>query len=178
MQCLARHGCLYGPSLEIINDFFLALSSGCAVNQAGDWDYCRMCSHECMRFHLIKVCTDNCYFLISTIWKETVLIRGSDWDMKRRETNVRFVVVYKSLLSGFMYLQSWKVFVSQNFDEVLLMGPVSSHLCFWENIHVCVPSSKLISHPCELKQCPALSTCARLMEDIYILYESNLLLAW
>lgn len=58
---------LYGPSLETISvSEWVSLSSGCAVNRARD--YSRMCSHECMRFHLIKVCTDNCDHLIFTIW--------------------------------------------------------------------------------------------------------------
>lgn len=165
---LAPHGSLYGPSLEIISFFAerASLSSGCAVNQAGDWDYCRMCSHECMGLHLIKVCTDNCYYLISTIWKETVLIRGFDWVVERRETNVCFVAQYESLRSGVYVSAELEGFCVPNFDEVLVSGPVPS-LSLGK--YPCVPlASKLISRPSELKQCTALKTWEGRLKVLYL----------
>lgn len=171
LHFLARHGSLYGASLEFISFFaqWASLSSGCAVNQAGDLDYCRMCSHECMRFHLIKVCTDNCYYLMSTIWKETVLIRGFDWDVKRRETNVCFVASCTFLLSGDYVsaeLEGFFFFFAPNFDEVLILGPVPFQSL---GKYPCgLPSSKLVSHPSELKQCPALKTWHRWLKVLYL----------
>lgn len=98
-----------------------------------------------------KVCADNCYYLISTIWKEAIIIRGFDWDVKRRETNVCFVALYT-----FVFLRRWKCFRVPSSDEILVSGAVPApHL----GKYPCVPpSSELISHPSELKQCPALKT--------------------
>lgn len=135
---LAQLGSLYGPSLEIIR-FFCRVGLTklcCAVNQPGHWDYCWMCSHECMGFHLIKVFTDNCYYLISTIWEETVFIRGFDWDVERRETNVCFVVLYKSLLSGGLCICRDGGFCVRNFDEVLVSRPIP---CLCLGKYPCVP---------------------------------------
>lgn len=130
---LAWHGSLCERSLEIISFFaaWASLSSDCAVNQ--DEDYCRMLSHEYMRLHLSKVCTDNWNYLIITIRKE-VLIRGVDWDVKRRETNVCFVV-HISPLWGLVSAEL-EDFCVPNFDEVLVSGssPISR---LWENIHSC-----------------------------------------
>lgn len=140
---LAWHGSLCGRSLEIISFFavWASLSSDCAVNQAKD--YCPMFSHEYVRFHLNKVCTDNCYYLIITSWKETVLIRSFDWDVKRRETNVCFVV-HISPLWGLVSAEL-EGFCVPNFDEVLVSwsSPISR---LWENIHACPhpPSSSAI----------------------------------
>lgn len=90
-----------------------------------------------MGFHLIKVCTDNCYYLIFTIWEEPVFIRGFDWDVEGRETNVCFVVLYKSLLSGGLCIcRDGGLFcVSETLMRSLFQH--QSHVCVWENIHVC-----------------------------------------
>lgn len=47
---------------------------------------------------------------------------------KRREEKQMCALLSCRKLSsrGFMYLQSWKAFVSKNFDEVLVSGPVPS----------------------------------------------------
>lgn len=144
MQVCAAYVTFFGTTQIIVWTFirdhyavlqWASLSSRCAVNQAGDWDYCRMCGHECMGFHLIKVCTDNCYYLISTIWKETVLIRSFDWNVRRRETNACFVVLYKSLLSGLYGSAGLEEFLCPK----LWWAPCfwTPHLCLWEIIHVC-----------------------------------------
>lgn len=143
VYCIFWHKSLYGASLDIIS-FFLdraSLRCGCAVNQAKDLDYCRVCSYECMGFHLIKVCTDNCYYLISTMWKETVLIRGFDWDVEGRETNACFVALHTFLLSGIYVSAELEGFCVPNFDEVLVSGPVPSLSL---GNYPCVPPSSML----------------------------------
>lgn len=155
---------LYGPSLEII--MFVAewasLSSGCAVNEAKDLDYSPMSSHECMRFHLIKVCTDNCYYLFSTIWKETMLI-GMVL-VGRKEKRNKCVLCFHVKISP---LSSLCGAVSQTLMRSLFQD--QSHLSLWENIHACPhpPGSSAIS----------LAETMSYIEDIRWTVESPLLMA-
>lgn len=93
-----------------------------------------------MGFHLIKVCTDNCYYLISTIWKETMLI-GLVWLGRKEKRNkcVLCFLVQISPLSGLCRA------VSQTLMRSLFQD--QSHLRLWENIHVSPhpPGSSAIS---------------------------------
>lgn len=139
---LARHGSLCGASLEIISFF---LQSGPHWALVVQWTRPRtQIIVDCAAMNAwdstsSKVCTDNCYYLISTIWKETIIIRGFDWDVKRRETNVCFVALYT-----FVFLCAGSVFMSRALMRSLFQEQSQLHI--WENIHVCPhpPSSSAI----------------------------------
>lgn len=86
-----------------------------------------------------------------------MLIGGFDWDVKRRETNVGFVIVYTFPLSWVYVSAELEGFCVPNLDEVFVSVLDAS-------------LSKLISRPSELKQCTALNERDRGLKVINFMY--------